>query len=411
MAYEVLARKYRPQRFGDLVGQEHIARTLSQAILRDRVAHAFLFTGVRGAGKTSAARILAKTLNCLNRSKTETDPCGQCDACLEIAQGVDIDVFEIDGASNNSVDDIRKLQEILPYRPTRDPYRVVIIDEVHMLSSGAFNALLKTLEEPPSHVKFIFATTEAQKVPLTVRSRCQRFDFRLISEAQIVERLSQILSSENVTFEVEALRVLAREAAGSMRDALTLLDQIIAYDPEGIRYDKVLEVLGIAHEPTVLAAVYAVLNGEADKVFDVVAQVADHGLDMLHFAKQLQTLLRDLVYHRVTGEQELSFELSREALSEAQERLANVDNAELIRAFYAAGELVDDIARSQLPRMMLEMGLVSMAARPSLKDIGEVLSELREQEQRLGTAPASVVKPSVALAPVPARSPHPSCHS
>src|ERR1700712_3383899 len=238
MSYVVLARKWRPMRFEDLVGQDHVSRTLGNAIDSGRVAHAFLFTGVRGVGKTTSARILAKALCCLGDPETTppgTDPgptirpCLKCAACLEIAQGTDVDVREIDGASYNGVDEVRKLQDSLPYRPARDRFKIFIIDEVHMLSTNAWNAFLKTLEEPPPHVKFIFATTEVHKVPITILSRVQRFDFKLIPTQVIAERLRQVLELEKIAADSGAVAILAREAAGSMRDAMSLLDQVIAY--------------------------------------------------------------------------------------------------------------------------------------------------------------------------------------
>src|SRR5436190_10798407 len=233
MSYTVLARKYRPQTFADLVGQEHVSRTLGNAISSGRVAHAFLFTGARGVGKTTTARLLAKALECEKGPTPE--PCNQCDPCREITAGTDLDVLEIDGASNNSVEDVRRLQESLPYRPARDRFKVVIVDEVHMLSTGAFNAFLKTLEEPPPHVKFIFATTEIHKVPITIRSRCQRHDFRLIPYAMVAARVKEILAQEHLQADEEAIGIVVREAAGSLRDALTVLDQLLAFGGDALK--------------------------------------------------------------------------------------------------------------------------------------------------------------------------------
>src|SRR3954466_5973940 len=245
MSYLVLARKYRPQRFDELVGQEHVARTLSNAIAQNRVHHAFLFTGARGVGKTSAARILAKAL-CCAQAPTAT-PCGVCDLCKEIVSGQSVDVLEIDGASNAGDDDVRTLREGVRYLPSKGKKKVYIIDEVHMLSISAFNALLKTLEEPPPHVVFVFATTEVHKIPSTIMSRCQRYDFKLIPTARLVEHLSGILTAEKLAFDVDGLRLVARQAAGSVRDALSLLDQVIAYVGEAtITRENVAEVLGVA---------------------------------------------------------------------------------------------------------------------------------------------------------------------
>src|SRR4030095_11586511 len=253
MSYLVLARKWRPMRFEDLIGQDHVARTLSNAIQTGRVAHAFLFTGVRGVGKTTSARILAKALNCLGDPETTppgkdlgptVTPCLKCAACLEIAAGADVDVWEIDGASYNGIDEVRKLQDSLPYRPQRDHHKIFIVYEAHMLSQNAWNAFLKTLEEPPPHVKFIFATTEAHKVPVTILSRVQRFDFKLISAQTIGARLEHVLSAEGIEADAAAVSILSREAAGSMRDAMSLLDQVIAWGGQRFSGDDVARVLG-----------------------------------------------------------------------------------------------------------------------------------------------------------------------
>src|SRR6266852_5558728 len=256
--YKVLARRWRPQQFADLVGQEAIAQALQGAITSERVAHAYLFTGARGVGKTSTARILAKALNCRN-GPTET-PCDECDICKGIATGEDVDVLEIDGASNRRIDEVREIRQNVQYRPGRARYKIYIIDEVHQLTKEAFNALLKTLEEPPAHVKFIFATTEAEKIPITILSRCQRFDFAGIGTARIVERLRNIVRGEGMEAEDEALELVARRAGGSMRDAQSLLDQLLAFGGERLSSEQVHKLLGTAQDDRVVALATAVLS-------------------------------------------------------------------------------------------------------------------------------------------------------
>jgi DNA polymerase III subunit gamma/tau len=388
MSYTVLARKYRPQTFADLVGQEHVSRTIGNAIASGRVAHAFLFTGARGVGKTTTARLLAKAL-CCEKGPT-AEPCNACDACQEITVGTDIDVLEIDGASNNSVDDVRRLQETLPFRPARDRFKVVIVDEVHMLSTGAFNAFLKTLEEPPAHVKFIFATTEVHKVPVTIRSRCQRYDFRLIPHAVVSARVREILQREGLRADDAAVAIVAREAAGSMRDALTVLDQLLAlgHDPErGLEGEAVARGLSIASRKHVFATTQALLTGDAAGCLRNVQAIGEQGLDVLHFARQLLELARDLVVLRVLGDDDASRELVDLVDDERAQasRLAGAHSKpELERAFAALGKLVEDVGRSGTPQVTLEMGLVRAADRPPLLELRELLERLQALEARLG---------------------------
>ena len=285
MSYLVLARKWRPQTFSDLIGQEHVSQTLKNAIEGGRVAHAFLFTGARGVGKTSSARILAKALNCDHGPAAE--PCNACAACSEITAGNSVDVFEIDGASNTGVDDIRELRDNIKYLPSRSRYKIFIIDEVHMLSTNAFNALLKTLEEPPPHVKFIFATTEPHKVPITILSRCQRFDFKRIPLPMIISRLRFIVESERIAISDESLIVIGRKGDGSMRDSLSTLDQVLAFCGDTVADEDVVTLLGVVDRRLLQDTCDAVCARDTAAVLDIVKKVDAFGSNMRHFCHEL----------------------------------------------------------------------------------------------------------------------------
>ncbi len=385
MSYLVLARKYRPMSFDDLVGQEHVARTLSNAIAAGRVAHAFLFTGVRGVGKTTSARIMAKALNC-EKGPTAT-PCLKCAACIEIAAGVDVDVQEIDGASYNGVDEVRKLQESLPYRPQRDRHKIYIVDEVHMLSNAAWNAFLKTLEEPPPHVKFIFATTEVHKVPVTILSRCQRFDFKLIGTKEIAACLSKVLTKEKIKAESSALHLLAREAAGSMRDAMSLLDQVISWSEEGgLTVDGVSSVLGVAPHATLAALAEAVVRGDASSAVRKLGEVADAGFDIIHVARDLLSLFRDYTVLKTCGPEGDVLQAPATELEAMSKVVADVSADDLGRLFLGLSRSFDEIARGGQPRWALEMCLIRLSRRPSLEPLADLIARLGELERRLGAA-------------------------
>ncbi len=293
MSYEVFARKYRPQTFDDLVGQAHVSRTLKNAVAQNRLAHAYLFVGPRGVGKTSTARILAKSLNCV-KGPTVT-PCGECDNCREIAAGNSLDVIEIDGASNNSVEDVRQLRENVRYAPAKGRYKIYLIDEVHMLSPAAFNALLKTLEEPPEHVKFIFATTEPQKVLPTILSRCQRFDLHRIPANLIAKHLQFIAGKEKITLEPAAAHAIARGAEGGLRDAESMLDQLVAFCGEKISENDVLNVFGFTSEQTVVDLTGRILRTETPGAIDLLHQQSEAGKDMMRLISDLIAYLRDLL--------------------------------------------------------------------------------------------------------------------
>ncbi|MDI1451849.1 DNA polymerase III subunit gamma/tau [Polyangium sp. 6x1] len=384
MSYVVLARKYRPQSFEDLVGQGHVSTTLENAIAKNRVAHAFLFTGVRGVGKTTSARILAKSLNCVKGPTAK--PCQECAPCKEITVGSDVDVQEIDGASYTGVDDVRKLQESLPYRPSRDRFKIFIVDEVHMLSNNAWNAFLKTLEEPPPHVKFIFATTEVHKIPVTILSRCQRYDFKLISALSITARLRFVLDREGVAYEDAALSIIAREAAGSMRDAMSLLDQVLAWvgvDGDKLTAEGVARVLGVADRSVLHGLAAALVDGDPEACLRTVSDLAHQGYDLPHVARDFLAHLRDLVVAKVSADPTGLLDLADSELADVKALAARADADDLTRLHQGFSRSFDDITRSGQPRAALEMALVRLSRRPPLMPVDDLLRRLGEMERRL----------------------------
>ncbi len=386
MSYLVLARKYRPQRFSELVGQEHVARTLTNAIEGNRVHHAFLFTGARGVGKTSAARILAKALSCEKNQGPTANPCGVCDACQEISGGRSVDVVEIDGASNTGVDDVRTLREGTRYMPAKGRLKIYIIDEVHMLSTSAFNALLKTLEEPPPHVVFIFATTEAHKIPTTILSRCQRYDFKLIPTAGLTAHLESILRAENIPFEPDGLRLLTRQAAGSVRDGLSLLDQVIAYvGGETITAGVVSEVLGIADRALLGDLARAVLARDAATALRLLAAAAERGLDLGQLSRSFLGLLRDIEVVARISDQHLLTELVDATPDELEELRAFAAQAGRATSvlFDRWARAVEESGRSFAPRLVLEMAAVDLCQAEPLEPLGDLLDRLEALEGRL----------------------------
>jgi DNA polymerase-3 subunit gamma/tau len=378
MSYLVLARKWRPQRFDEVVGQQHVTRTLRNAIEMDRVAHAFLFAGVRGVGKTSLARILAKSLNC--QDGPTVDPCGECESCRSVTGGTAVDVIEIDGASNNSVDDVRDLRETVPYRPQLGRFKIYVIDEVHMLSVSAFNALLKTLEEPPPHVKFIFATTEPHKIPTTILSRCQRYDFRRIPTAAIVERIRQILADEGIEADAGALSIIGREAEGSMRDALSILDQVLASGVESISAEVVTDLLGVVARQVFYDLSAALLAGDPRRCLEVIREVDLQGFDIPTFARGLLEHLRNLVVAGVCGDDQTVLDLPDEEARELRAQAAEVGGDTLHRLFKHFSEAYDEIARSSHPRILLETTLARLADRGALLPAAELIERLERLE-------------------------------
>jgi DNA polymerase-3 subunit gamma/tau len=431
MSYLVLARKWRPQNFEDIAGQEPITRTLKNAIHANRIAHAYLFTGVRGVGKTTAARILAKALNC-ERGPTST-PCNQCSQCEEITAGSAIDVLEIDGASNRGIDEIRQIIENVRYQPAKSRFKIYIIDEVHQVTKDAFNALLKTLEEPPPSVKFILATTEPQRLPETILSRCQRYDFRRISLREIVQRLSAIGKSEGLNITEGALVLLAREADGSMRDAQSLLEQVLAcaMPPDGqdmkVTVDETLlqEILGLAQRQVLYDISSAVLTGNSKRCVELVAEVVNQGRDLSRLSRDLVEHFRNLVIVRLSASRPGTARASSASGSENTQLLDLPDQeiADLSQQgselsvetlldyfdFMAAGD--EEITRSATPRFTLEAVLIRLAALPQSLPVAELLTRLERLEGRLSGESRSSLpndRPKVTPTPTAPRAAAPS---
>ncbi len=362
MEYQVSARKFRPGTFEELIGQPHVVQTLRNAILRQQVAHAYLFSGMRGVGKTTAARILAKALNCEKGPTPE--PCGQCESCLEIARGNSVDVIEIDGASNTGVDDVRELRENVKFSPFRGTYRIYIIDEVHMLSNSAFNALLKTLEEPPSHAVFIFATTEVHKIPPTITSRCQHFNFRRIPRREIIARLQEVVNHVDVTIGERSLGAMARASEGSMRDALSLLDQAVAFGGKTITEQEVDEMLGAVPDELVGRIVNTVVTQDPAAAVALVGEVVDHGYDLRAYCGAVVERMRHLMiasvvpgFEQAQGLMDLPDEDVKQLLVEAKS--FSVEQLQEVFQLFAQAE--DRLRSTAHPRFVFEVAAVRAA--------------------------------------------------
>jgi DNA polymerase-3 subunit gamma/tau len=376
--YEVLARKYRPQNFSELAGQEHVSRTLQNAIDSGRVAHAFLFTGARGVGKTSTARIMAKTLNC-ERGVTH-EPCNVCQQCIEITKGTSTDVFEIDGASNNGVDDVRELRDNIKYLPSHSRYRIIIIDEVHMLSTNAFNALLKTLEEPPEHVKFIFATTEPHKLPVTILSRCQRFDFKRVTLPKIISRLREIAEKESVTISDTSLALIARKGDGSMRDSLTAFDQVLAFCGNSVSDEDVGTLLGAIDRRLLAEISAAVFGGNTQEVLAGIKQVDLVGYNMRQFCQELIEHFRNLLVIRSVKKPEEILDLAAAELDELQKQSQHISALDIQRRLTLLIKAESEMAYASFPRLIVEMALLKAALLAPLVPVQELLDKIKALE-------------------------------
>ena len=382
MSYMALYRKFRPTRFSEVKGQDHIVKTLENQMRTGRIGHAYLFCGTRGTGKTTVAKILAKAVNC--EHPVDGEPCGECEVCKAIAEGSSMNVIEIDAASNNGVDNIREIKEQVQYSPATGKYKVYIIDEVHMLSIGAFNALLKTLEEPPEYVIFILATTEVHKIPITILSRCQRYDFHRITAATIKKQLSDLMEQEHVDTEDKALEYVARMADGSMRDALSLLDQCIAfYLGEKLTYDNVLEVLGTVDIQVYSDLLDMILSQDINGVMDLLEDVARQGREWSQFITDFLWYLRNLLLVGQGNAAEEALEVSTDQLKLLQEKAQQVEENTLIRYIRILSELLERIRYATSKRVLVEVEMMKMC-RPQMEaDTNSLADRVRQLEQQL----------------------------
>ncbi|MBQ6108400.1 MAG: DNA polymerase III subunit gamma/tau, partial [Thermoguttaceae bacterium] len=389
--YQVVARRYRPQKFSELVGQEHIARALSNAIQNNRIGHAYLFTGARGVGKTSTARIFAKSRNCIHGPTS--DPCGQCEICEAITAGEDLDVIEIDGASNRGIDQVRTIIQNVNVRPSRARFKIYIIDEVHMLTDEAFNALLKTLEEPPEHVKFIFCTTEVNKIPITILSRCQRFDFAGISIPEIARRLQLIVDSEGLNAEPEAINLLARRANGSMRDGQSLLEQLLAFTSGTITLQDVHQLLGTAKDEVLVEILRAVSRNEPAVILRTLDVMFQQGTDPGQLLEQLFGCLRDLMAILAGCGSESFLFLPPDLEEEAREMAGKMGLDVILAAMQVADHTLTRMKVSTQSRLLVEMAFIRICSLQSLVSLADVVTHVQSSDS-LKHEPAGMISSS-----------------
>ncbi|MBU3571694.1 DNA polymerase III subunit gamma/tau [Priestia aryabhattai] len=384
MAYQALYRVYRPQSFNDVVGQQHIIKTLQNALVQEKFSHAYLFSGPRGTGKTTAAKILAKAVNCEKAPIAE--PCNECATCRGITDGSISDVIEIDAASNNGVDEIRDIRDKVKYAPSAVRYKVYIIDEVHMLSIGAFNALLKTLEEPPAHVIFILATTEPHKIPLTIISRCQRFDFKRISPEDIVYRMKEVLGSEELEVSEDALYEIAKASEGGMRDALSLLDQAISYSTEKVSLEDVLSITGAVSQAFIVKIVQAIFNENIVEALDSVESLIKNGKDPARFVEDLIFYYRDVLLYQASEEN--AYLLEKAAVNEEFKELSSkMDSAFIYKVIAELNQTQQEMKWSNHPRVLLEVALVKLAQSSTSQESSlpyqDILQKMNQMEAEL----------------------------
>ncbi len=409
MSYQVLARKYRPQKFSDVIGQEHVTRTLKNAIEQERIAHGYIFSGHRGIGKTTVARILAMSLNCRSAAKPVPEPCGICESCTEIRAGNAVDVIEIDAATNRGIDEIRELREAARYLPARDRYKIYILDEAHQITDAAFNALLKTLEEPPSHVVFMLATTQPEDIPQTIRSRCQHFSFRAVKFTDILGQLRELTRKENIPADEDAIALLAEAGDGSIRDALSILDQAIASTADHLTLDSVRRLIGAAPAGALEAVMQGVAESSSEKILLLVDELISEGHSPAHFARQLVRFLRNVTVAKIAGKDSSLLQISDDERSRAA-RIADLFSEEdLARHLQIMLRTHGELGYRQDQRFHLELGLLKMAHAQRLLPLEQLLSDVTPSAPttpRTGGRPVLASTPEVRRAEpqAPARS-------
>lgn len=389
MSYVVLARKWRPKTFDDLIGQDYITQTLKNAITTNKIAHAFILSGPRGVGKTSTARIVAKALNCINGPTA--NPCSECSFCNEISEGKSLDVMEIDAASHTGVNDVREIIENIKYLPTSGKNKIYIIDEVHMLSQSAFNALLKTLEEPPPHVLFILATTEVHKIPVTILSRCQRYDFKKVSVDKIKEQLASITSNEKIKIQDETLYVIAQEADGSLRDSLSLMDQLIATFGSDIKHEEALSVLGILDRTLVKSSLEGIIKKDPKFCIEVLNQAVEKGISPKRFAEDLLRTLRYALLIRTCGKESIT-DLSEEDKTSISELLKGISVETVESLFNLMLEGAENIQRSFYPQMALELILIKLSTLENVVPVQDIINKLDAMSKSMGSPKQTSVR-------------------
>jgi len=404
MSYQVLARKYRPQKFSEVIGQEHVTRTLKNAIEQERIAHGYIFSGHRGIGKTTVARILAMALNCRSSDKPVAEPCGVCDSCVEIRAGNSVDVIEIDAATNRGIDEIRELREAARYRPARDRFKIYILDEAHQITDAAFNALLKTLEEPPGHVIFMLATTQPEDIPQTIRSRCQHFSFRAVKFEQIVGQLRDLCGRENIQADEDALALLAEAGDGSMRDALSILDQAIASSEDGLSAEGVRQLIGVAPSGVLEEIMQAVARSSSEEILQIVDRLLTEGQNPVHFARQLVRFLRNATVAKVAGADSSLLQISSDERARVGRVAEFFSEEDLARHLQIMLRTHGELGYRQEQRFHLELGLLKLAHAQRLLPLEQLLSGVEAGR------PATVDRKPT-LAPEPRRQESPGAPS